>query len=300
MSLFIWTEAFNCGEILDPMLKSYVKHHNYPIHVFGKKEDFSAVSVKSDLIIYQSLNKKRPRLKSIEDKVINGYQKGHKGTAILWEYLINSRQEKIFIHLDSDTIFLDEVITSLITAIETEGYAIAGSRREYKNRPYRKKGIDGALLNLRPDCVNTDCFAFNRQYVAKRPRFWLRRKILGRRVSLRPVVDAFDSVTFDLIKKGKGIKYIDSPNAGLQSFINLESRFMQSRISFAAVGSGCNFYKNGHAGIPSGYSGYALASYSLFAREFLNTNIGIDPINDEKLKEKIAKLDKVNWRLNQS
>ena len=296
--VFIWTEAFNCGEILQPMLSSYIKHNNYPIHVFGTKSDINEVSIKSDLIIFKTLSSEKHFFKSIEEKILRGYKKGHKGTAILWAYLINSRTEKIFIHLDSDTIFLNDVVTDLLQAIEGEGNSIAGSRRAYKNRGYRKNGTDGQQLNLRPDCVNTDCFAFTTEHISKWPRFWLRRKISGRRVSLKPVVDFFDPVTFEIIKKAKKIKYMDSPNDGSQSTLNKKSKFMESRISFAAVGSGCNFYKNGHEGIPAGYSGFALASYSLFAKELLGKNIDITPLDDKEIIAKLSGLNKIKWEIN--
>ena len=296
--VFIWTEAFNCGEILQPMLSSYIRHNDYPIHVYGTQSDLDEVLLKSDLVIFEKLNK-RNNLVSVEDKILNGYKNGHKGTAILWTYLIKTRSEKIFIHLDSDTIFLEDVITDLIDAIMIQGYAIAGSRRAYKNRSYRKEGIDGKLLNLRPDAINTDCFAFDTQYISKRPNFWLRRKILGRRVSINPVVDFFDPITFEVIKKGGLVKYMDSPDDGLNSYINTDSKFIKSRISFAAVGSGCNFYKNGHRGIPRGYSDFALASYSLFAFEFLQKNTGIIPLKNEELESKLLLLDKENWVLKQ-
>jgi hypothetical protein len=296
--VFIWTEAFNCGEILQPMLSSYIKHNNYPIHVFGTRSDINEVSIKSDLIKFNTLSSKKLFLKSTEEKILKGYKKGHKGTAILWEYIISSRKEKILIHLDSDTIFLDDVVTGLIQAIEGEGNSIAGSRRAYKNRGYRKNGKDGQQLNLRPDCVNTDCFAFTTKHIKKWPRFWLRRKISGRRVSLKPVVDFFDPVTFEIIKKSKKIKYMDSPHDGYQSTLNKKSKFMESRISFAAVGSGCNFYKNGHEGIPEGYSGFALASYSLFAKELLGKNINIPPLDDKEIISKLSGLNKIKWERN--
>jgi hypothetical protein len=298
MEVFIWTEAFNCGEILNPMLSSYLKHHNYPIHVFGSKSDFREVQIQSDMIFLESLSSKiRPFLIS-ENKVLNGYKSGHKGTAILWEYIIRSRKEKILIHLDADTIFLNDVVTDLIQAIKGEGNSIAGSRRAYKNRGYRKNGMDGKQLNSRPDCVNTDCFAFTTEHISKWPRFWLRRKISGRRVSFKPVVDFFDPVTFEIIKKSKKIKYMDSPHDGYQSTLNKKSKFMESRISFAAVGSGCNFYKNGHEGIPEGYSGFALASYSLFAKELLGKNINIPPLDDKEIISKLSGLNKIKWERN--
>jgi hypothetical protein len=297
MEVFIWTEAFNCGEILEPMLSSYIKHNPYPIHVFGTENDLQKVSIKSKLIVYKTLSNQKNYFKSVEKQILSGYKKGHLGTAVLWDHIINSRSETIFIHLDADTIFLDDVISDLVHATKVEGYSIVGSRRPYRNRPYRKNGRDASKLNARPDCVNTDCFAFNKAHVSKHPRFWLRRKILGKRVSVSPVVDFFDPVTFEIIRKGGKVKYMDSPNEGLYSNINKNSKFINSRISFAAVGSGCNFHNNGYEGVPIGYSSFALSSYSLFAREFLNKDIGIPPLNDVDIQNKLDKLDKENWTL---
>jgi len=291
---FIWTEAFNCGEILNPMLASFLKHHNFPIHVFASEKDFQEVDVKSHLLVHNPYPNKIVKHK-IEKKVLNGYKRGHLGTAILWGYIIQSRNEQIFIHLDADTIFLNDVISDLLKAIEHEKYSIAGSRRAYKNRGYRKSGKDGLMLDRRPDAVNTDCFAFTKEFISTRPRFILKRKILGRRTSLKPVVDFFDPVTFEIISKGGKIKYMDSPENGSQSLINNESKFMNSRISFAAVGSGCNFYKNGSTGIPVGYSGFALASYSLYCKHLLDKKIEHEPLVSDELVEKLSKLDKQNW-----
>ena len=294
--VFVWTEAFNCGEILNPMLDSYLKHNFYPINVFGTSDDMNGISIKSEMIVLHNLNKKKI-FKSMEDKILSGYKKGHKGTAILWDHVISSRPERILIHLDSDTIFLDEVISDLVKAIREEGFAIAGSRRAYKNRGYRNKGLDGLFLNLRPDVVNTDCFAFTTKFISRRPRFWVRRKILGRRISFKPVVDFFDPISFEIVRNGGKVKYMDSPQNGQSSMINYKSKFMESRISFAAVGSGVNFFKNGHKGVPTGYSGYALASYSLFAKEFLDKDIGIKPLDDPILVSKLKALDKKNFKI---
>jgi hypothetical protein len=273
-----------------------VKHHNYPINVYATDQDFEGLSVMSPLITFETLDSKGG-FSSIERKILRGYKKGHKGTAILWEYLINEKIGDIYIHLDSDQIFLGDVVTDLVRAIKDEGYAIAGSRRAYKNRSYRLGGRDGVRLNQRPDCVNTDCFAFKINKIRRYPRFWLRRKILGRRVSIKPSIDAFDPITFEIIQKGGKIKYMDSPESGFHYYTNLDSKFMKAIISFGAVGSGCNFYKNGHSGIPTGYSSYALSSYSLFAATFLNKEIDIPPLKNEILSIQIARIDKENWIL---
>ena len=297
MKVFIWTEAFNCGEILEPMLSSYLAHNKYPIHVYGTDEDFKEAKIQSGLVIFESLGHKKFLRKSLESKILNGYTKGHKGTAILWEHIINSRDEDILIHLDSDNVFLADVVEDLVRAIEVEGHDLAGSRRPYKHRHYRLDGKDSKKLDARPDTVNTDCFAFTKNKIKKQPRFWLRRKILGRRVSLKPVVDAFDPVTFEIIKQNGKVKYMDSPNAGFHSTANWNSKFLESRISFAAVGSGCNFFKNGYGSVPEHYAKYAISSYSLFASELLNKDIGITPLINEGITDKLAKLDKKTWKL---
>ena len=90
---------------------------------------------------------------------------------------------------------------------------------------------------------------------------------------------------------------MDSPDQSMSSIINHESKFMKNRISFAAVGSGCNFYKNGSNGIPDGYSKFALSSYSLYSSYLLNKDIGIPHLIDQSLLSKIKRLDKKNWTL---
>ena len=101
--VFIWTEAFNCGEILNPMLESYLYHHEYELNVFGTVDDFNEVNISSPLLIYHNLNKNEKTLK-LENKILNGYKSGHKGTSELWTYLISKRKERYFLHIDSDTV----------------------------------------------------------------------------------------------------------------------------------------------------------------------------------------------------
>ena len=67
-SYFIWTEAFNCGEILNPMLASFLKHHDFPIHVFASDSDFQEVDVKSHLLVHNPYPNKLVQDK-IEKKV---------------------------------------------------------------------------------------------------------------------------------------------------------------------------------------------------------------------------------------
>jgi hypothetical protein len=297
--VFVWTEAFNCSELLDPMLKSYLTHHNHKIHVFATEKDFEDVRITSPLIVREILSKSSIKGKIVEKILLSKFKSGHSGTAYLWAHLITSRKEKIFLHVDADTIFVNESLNDLINAICQDNYSLAGSRRPYKFRVYRRNGKDGQMLNLRPDVVNTDCFAFTLEYIKKFPKFWLRRKIKGKRISFRPIVDFFDPISFEIMSKGGKVKYMDSPENGSSSVTNNSSDFMQRRISFAAVGSGINIYKNPKIKTSKGYAKFALASYSLYSKEILGIDLGLESLKDMELVNKIRRLDKNTWRINE-
>lgn len=295
--LFIWTEAFNCGELIDPFLDSYLAHNKDSIHVYCTSEDLKFVKTKSSLVKFHTLDgSKKDRLAL--RKIQNGYKFGHKGTAELWTFLILTRPEKYFLHLDADTIFLSEVISNLRTPLIEEGFTLVGSRRPYLNRTYRLTGLDSKLLNFRPDTVNTDCFAFDKSKVKKVSRYYLRRRIQGKKVSLLPVVDFFDPISFELIKKFK-VLFIDSPKDGLSGNTNFDSKFMQNRISFSAVGSGINFFKNPGVETSPGYRKYALASYSLYSKYILDSELDIEPLFNEQLEKKLQRLNKRGWFLSE-
>ncbi len=295
--VFIWTEAFNCGEVLNPMIASYLKHNNFILNVFGTREDLKEIKSTSHLLKFYDLKKNKKTIK-IENKILSGYKFGHKGTAELWSYLIRSREERYFLHLDSDTVFLDDVITELITSVKEDGNSLVGSRRPYLNRTYRKSGLDGAMLDRLPDVVNTDCFIFDKELISLKPSWNLRRKIMGKRPLAHPVVDFFDPVSFEIIKKGGKVHYIDSSSQGTQSVTNVNSNFHNKRISFAAVGSGVNFFKNPKTKTSIGYRDFALASYSLYSKWLLNKSIPIPPLDNPELIDKLSRLNQDTWKLN--
>ena len=91
--------------------------------------------------------------------------------------------------------------------------------------------------------------------------------------------------------------YIDSPNQGISSVTNLDSEYMQKRISFAAVGSGLNFYKNPEVVTSPGYRSFALSSYSLYAKWLLNKDIGITPLDAPEIVIKLEKLNQNTWKI---
>lgn len=297
-NVFIWTEAFNCGELLTPFLSSYLEHHNVPINVFGTKDDLDMIDINSELIRKCPLfDSGRKNISRLEGRIIEGYKRAHVGTSILWAHLIKTRTEQFLMHIDADTIFVGDMISLFLENNRYECYQLMGSRRPYLNRTYRKKGIDSALLNRRPDAINTDCFMFDRLYVSTWHTGLLERKIQGKRTSMAPVVDFFDPVSFEIMKKGGEVCFMDSPNWGLQGTTNLESPFFERRINFAAVGSGINFYKNPTVSVAEGYRQFALSSYATYAKYILDLDIGIVPHNDNVLNSKLERLDKRNWQL---
>lgn len=298
-NVFIWTEAFNCGELLTPFLSSYLKHHRQTINVFGSIEDLNMISINAEQIRKHPLSdSNRPEIIETERRIINGYEKGHVGTSILWAHLIKTRTEQYLLHLDADSIFLGDVLSLFFEDNLYENYKLMGSRRPYLNRTYRKKGIDSFLLNRRPDVVNTDCFLFDRHYVSRWNTRLLEKRIQGKRTSLAPVVDFFDPISFEIMrKKGGSVYYLDSPDLGFHGVTNYDSPIFERRINFAAVGSGINFYKNPSVNVPEGYRNFALSSYATYAKWVLDLDIGIDPHNDVELITRLKSLDRENWRL---
>ena len=296
--IFIWTEAFNCGEILPPMVKSYLTHHDESLNIFATEKDFEFISsIKDSRLIFHCLEKTNMK---VHRKIVSGYNKGHSGTANLWTYLLRHRKEQIFIHFDADNIFLDNVTAELIDKLCYESYALVGSRRPYRMRAYRLTGRDAEKLNNLPDVVNTDCFGFNTSYIKKFPSWLLKRKIVGKRQLFRPIIDYFDPISFEIIDKGGKVYFLDSPTQGKSAKTNFDSDFHNKRISFAAVGSGLNFFKNPKVKSSPGYKKFALASYSLYSNRILGIPLNIPMLDDESLNAKINKLDKNKWALTEN
>ena len=91
--------------------------------------------------------------------------------------------------------------------------------------------------------------------------------------------------------------YIDSPNDGQHAFPNYDSEYFKNRISFAAVGSGLNFFKNPGVETSPGYKSYAISSFALYSKYLLETDIGVPVLDNPEILAKLIKLDKKSWKL---
>ena len=50
--LFIWTEAFNCAELLNPVLESFCKTSEYHVNAFVFDFEFDKINFFNDQVIY--------------------------------------------------------------------------------------------------------------------------------------------------------------------------------------------------------------------------------------------------------
>jgi hypothetical protein len=138
-------------------------------------------------------------------------------------------------------------------------------------------------------------FYFKKSKINKVSFKWLIRKIQGKRTSILPVVDFFDPITFELLMKRRKVKYFDVDTESVSQSRNLN--FVNKRISFAAVGSGINFYKNPEVTTSEGYRNFALASYSLYSKYLLGRTLSIPPLKAPDLVKKLERLDLKTWTL---
>lgn len=299
LSVFVWTEALGCGEILDPMIRSYLAHHSFPIHVIGYREDFQNLPL-DPRVIPMVIDEAGTNLGLRKEEVVDAYNFGHKGTALLWARIIKDRSEDLLIHFDADNIFVGEVLSLVLTPLQN-GYSISGTRRPYRHRLSGSTILDSLRNHFRRDCVNTHSFGFNRSlinlsedvamsFIEGRGRFKFSSYIL-------PVIDFFDNLTFYLARRGRGVFYLDSE---FQLRHGHHSRYgvMESRlISFAAVGSGSAFYKNPQAQTSESYKDFAISSYSLFSKYLLGQDVDYPVMESSYLLGLLARLDKETWTL---
>lgn len=294
---FLWTEALGCGEILGPCLDSYVTHHDLPIHVYIYEEDLSFLPV-HPLIIPRLVRSKIESDGVNKELLQEAYKSGHRGTATLWASLIKNRPEKFMIHLDSDSIFLGDVVKPIIERLNA-GNGVVGTRRPYRNRQNKKMNYFSMMHYFQPDAVNTHCFGFNRTLIEIKQELLigliedrLKNRFIQR---LYPVIDFFDRITFYLRRKG-GIYYLDSPIQSRSGSHDRNGPIESSMISFAAVGSGCAYYKNPASATSESYKDFAISSYALYSAYLLGKKIDYPMLDSPFLVNQLNSLNKLTWK----
>lgn len=299
MNRFIWTEIFNCGALAKVLIPSYLNHHDDPIHVFGFPNDLVGLP-SHELIIPVAVSQDNgqhavscPGLS--EEYLRAGFESGHLGTARLWAYLVISRPERYLIHIDSDIIFLGDAVNDVVRALEG-GAVLAGPRRMYRLNQNNRDDV----RNFN-DCVHTYCFGFDREQLRVRSEWGLVRQIRGQtllgRIRNQRVLDFFDTISFKLMTRGE-VAYLDSPDVGQSGESSVKSQFSRKILEVrSAVGTGCAVFNGYGESVPDTYKRYALESFSIFAFYLLDLETGISRPQPGELEEKLLKLDRKNWRL---
>ena len=278
---FIFLICYNCGLIANKCLESYHKYHNHPIHIFGKKSDFSNIdNHKNNVFIDLS-----------DDEVLtSSYKNGHLGTSYIWANVVTKKYGNYskIIQIYSDVIFLNECLNDIFTSFN-EGYDLIGARRSYKTIP-----------NLK-DVVSTFFIGVNLNKITNREFNNVWRMCQG---TFNPynhkIIDFFDPVSFDILYNGGKIKYLsftdygscDENNNFDNGFLEMNTLYDYGKkiIHFAGIGSGMNFHINGSGNVPKTYVEWAKNRYSLYLKLFYDKDIDIPFNNDEyELTKKFIK-----------
>jgi hypothetical protein len=285
--IFIFTEGYNCGKILNKSLESFFNFHpDYKVNVFGKSKDIKEIKNFIDKIEINDL--------SIDDTLKNYYNQGHFGTAYIFTKVLKKEfgNYRYVIHFDSDVLFREECLNDIISGFN-DGFALVGQRRGYEKNRCNRNDLKGI-----PDVVGTCFFGIDLNYISEWSFSDLHRMVAG---YYNPrgflVLDFFDPVSFDVIKNNGKIKYLNFNDYGSSDEngnwnndykeLNTLFDFGKKFIHFAGVGSGMNFINNGSGSVPTTYSDWAKERYSLYNKLFYNENI--DFKYDETAYEAIKK-----------
>lgn len=286
-NIFIFTEIINVGKIGKIAIDSFLKYHpDLTINVYGKPSDFAWLTAHPQVVWHDIES---------ETDIVDGFNQGHLGTAKLWAKLIMSVDEKYMLHFDSDIIFRGNIVQDIIDKVE-EGYDLIGACRNYKNNLCFRDDVRHL-----DDVVATGCFVFNKSLITKDYNYdEMTRMCQGFHNPIgEPVLDFFDPVSFDILKNGGKIWFLDFNEAGgcnregsrdnvYADLNNMNTPFkieFGSKMShFSAVGSGMNFFHNPEKihDVPDSYKNYAIDRYALFCKIFYDEespNIDVSQYN---------------------
>jgi hypothetical protein len=267
--VLIFTEAYNCGLILKKCLESFHEFHENEVVIFGTPQDFEYLTPHPNNVLFDI---------SDYPDIIDGYKRGHNGTAQIFSKVINdtlSDKPKV-IHFDSDTIFRGECM-SLIGDKLNKGYDLVGPYRCYKNN------LNGRtdLGHLR-DVVQTYVFGFNKELVEKNnPHLVSMCEGLYNPLG-HAILDFFDPVSFQILHNGGNVYFLDYDEYGgmnsegdknnFYGEINRRIDFGHKIIHFAGVGSGMSYYNNPGTGIHNGYVDWAKSQYVIYQKLFYDVD----------------------------
>jgi len=287
---FIFTEAYKCGPILKKCLESFYTYQNETVHVFGTYKDFK------DLKKFKNVE----YIEMSHDKNLEKYYKeGHIGTGYLFAKVLNNEygNYKKVIHFDSDVIFQNKCIND-ITDKFNEGYDLIGPRRPYKNTLKIPPHLNEAELRKLEDVVSTYFFGVNIDKISKYNFPILHGMVCGYYNPLgHAIIDFFDPISFDILKNGGKIFYLDfedygscdknGSHANQHAELNNILDYGKKIIHFAGIGSGMSFYNNGNGSVTETYTEWAKNRYAIYMKLYYNEDIDFD--YDKELYEKLEK-----------
>lgn len=290
---YIFTEGYNCGLILKKCLESFFKFHpDEIVHVFGTAKDFKEIG-KFKNVEYIEL--------SDDAELRECFKYGHLGTAHIGARVIKefSKNSNYIIHFDSDIIFRKESLSLLYDKIK-EGYDLIGPRRCYKNN------MNGRTdLSELKDVSQTYFYAFNKNKISNYDFPILRQMIVGYHNPLNhPILDYFDPVSFDILKNGGNIYFLDVDSVGgltevgnrINKFIELnkDMDFGENIIHFAGVGSGMKFYYKGKDNTADSYVDWAVKRFALYYKTIYELELQGVPMDNKTynlLKKELYETD---------
>jgi hypothetical protein len=278
----LFSECVGCGKIGNIALKSFRKHHpKLPITVYGTAKDFKELEVTDGM-----------QLVDLNDsdwgkQVLTGYNEGHMGTAILWAYLVKNLDYDMFVHFDSDVVFRGDLMNDIFNICEDA--ELIGGRRQYSDNIQYTTGLVGLS-----DVVSTSSFAFSKRHISEYDMNTLTHMMRGIHNPLKHrTIDFFDPVSFDILKNGGRIKFLDwndvggcavggsrdnvwgQYNNGTTAF---KIEFGNKIAHFSGVGSGMAFHNSPliRGNVAKSYVDYCLDRYYLFMKIFYKEDNGFD------------------------
>lgn len=263
----VYTECVNCPEIAYTSLKSFVFYHpDLIVNVYLTSNDLDYLTKHTDIRAYKNCN-----YNIVNDAIKSAYEKnGHLGTALLWTTLIKKVKANNLkmIHFDSDVIFTGDICYDISYKLLDE-YDLVGPTRCYKNNHNNRDDI--RHLN---DVCATYCFGLNPNKIANYNHNVLVNMVRGYYTPLGiPILDFFDPISFDIIKNGGKIWFIDSNVIGgldasgnrlnESGKINTMFDVGEKIMHFSAIGSAINHIKH-RSNVPMSYIDAGMQSYNIY------------------------------------